>query len=71
MTKKEALEYFGSNNALSAALGCVPSSVSEWADTLPEGRQYQIELATRGKLKADKPALRAKALRKTCKQKAA
>jgi len=57
MTKLEAIKFFGSPGALATALGCGQSSVSEWKE-IPEGRQYQIELATRGKLKADRPALR-------------
>jgi hypothetical protein len=60
MTKEEALDYFGSTGALAASLGCAQSTVSEWKE-IPEGRQYQIQLATKGKLKADLPALRKKA----------
>jgi len=59
MTKTEALNYFGSQGAMARALGCGQSTISEWFE-IPEGRQYQIELATKGRLKADKPALRAK-----------
>lgn len=57
MTKEQAIDYFRTTGALAAALGCAQSTVSEWKD-IPEGRQYQIELATKGKLKADLPALR-------------
>ena len=58
MTKQEAVEYFGTATALAAALGCANSTVSEWV-TIPDGRQYQLELATNGVLKADKIANRA------------
>lgn len=60
MTPKDALKFFGSKAEMARALGVQPPSVSEWFenDEIPQGRQYQIELATRGKLKADEPALR-------------
>jgi len=60
MTKQEAVAYFGSLTGLAKALGCSLSTSGEWDKAIPMGRQYQIELATKGKLKADKPALRAK-----------
>jgi len=57
MTKDEAIRYFGTQTKLAKALGVSQSTVSEWVD-LPEGRQYQLEIATGGVLKAEKPALR-------------
>jgi len=60
MKPAEALEYFGSKAELARVCGVAPPSVIEWFDNdeIPEGRQYQIELATGGKLKADRPANR-------------
>ena len=60
MTPKDVLEYFGTQTAIAHAVGCKQSSVAEWFDKgeVPEGRQYQIELATDGRLRATKPALR-------------
>lgn len=60
MTTDQALQYFGSIPRLARALGVAPASVYDWlnAGAIPEVRQYQIELATTGALKADKPALR-------------
>ena len=43
---------------MARALGVDRASVAEWREKIPEGRQYQIQIATGGKLKADKPALR-------------
>ncbi len=61
MTFDELIGYWGSVGAVSRALGASDSSVSDWRETgVPDGRQYQAELATRGRLRADKPALRAK-----------
>jgi DNA-binding transcriptional regulator YdaS (Cro superfamily) len=63
MTPDDALKFFGSKSEIARALGVQPPSVSEWFDNgeIPEGRQYQLELATEGKLKASRPALRKQA----------
>lgn len=60
MTPKDVLDYFGGLSATARALGCKPQSVIEWvsAGRVPEGRQYQVELATGGRLRASKPAMR-------------
>jgi DNA-binding transcriptional regulator YdaS (Cro superfamily) len=60
MTPAEALAYFGRQVEIARVLGVKPPSVSEWFDAgcIPEGRQYQLELATNGELKADAPANR-------------
>lgn len=60
MTPAQALEFFGTKVEIARVLGVQPPSVSEWFDDdcIPEGRQYQLELATDGKLKADAPANR-------------
>lgn len=64
MTANDLLRYFGTKSKIARALGCSPASVAEWFDEgakVPEGRQYQAQLATKGALKADRPALRKKA----------
>jgi hypothetical protein len=67
MTPEDAIRYYGTDTHKSGAveriatvLGCSMSSVWEWIDrgSIPDGRQYQLELATKGKLKADQPAAR-------------
>lgn len=56
------IEHFGGVSRTARALGLAQSSVSEWkTEGIPECRQYQIELATHGKIRADKPALREEA----------
>lgn len=42
------------------ALGIKAPSIYDWIETgmVPEIRQYQIEMASKGALRADKPALR-------------
>jgi hypothetical protein len=57
MTLNEAVSYFGSLHKLARALGLNTQSVKTWKEQIPILRQYQIELATDGKLKADLPAI--------------
>jgi len=42
MTKKEAIEAFGSAKALADALGITEAAVSQWGEILPELRVFQI-----------------------------
>lgn len=60
MTPQQVLDHYGSQAEIARVLGCRQSSVFEWFDKgeVPDGRQYQIEIATGGVLKADKPANR-------------
>lgn len=60
MTPQELITHYRTQSGAAMALGCAQSTVAEWcADgAIPEGRQYQIELATGGALIADKPAFR-------------
>lgn len=60
MTPQELVVHFNTQVGAARALGCAQSTVAEWCaeGAIPEGRQYQIELATNGKLVADKPARR-------------
>lgn len=59
MTADELIAHFGGVAATARALGVKDPSVSEWkaSGIVPELRQYQAEIASEGKLKADKPAL--------------
>jgi hypothetical protein len=58
MTYAEALAYFGSGRGalarLCRALRLSHSSVLQWQGVIPELRQYQLEVLTRGRLRADK-----------------
>ena len=60
MSPKQALDYYGSQAELARVCGIKQPSVAEWFDAgeIPEGRQYQLVLASGGALKADKPANR-------------
>lgn len=60
MNYDQSIKFFGTQSEMARALGVEPPSVCEWKNGIPITRQYQIELATKGKLKADIPALRTK-----------
>lgn len=53
MNKSDVLSYFGGVAATAKALGISHVAVSKWGDTIPQGRAYQIEVVTGGKLKAN------------------
>jgi DNA-binding transcriptional regulator YdaS (Cro superfamily) len=62
MDINKVIEHFGGVSKTARALGLKQSSVSEWkVNGIPECREYQIELATNGKFRANKPALREEA----------
>lgn len=55
MTIDEAIKFYGGRKGdLAKALGISAAAVTQWGETLPMLRQYQIESLTRGRLKADK-----------------
>lgn len=60
MSPKQVIEHFRTQIGVAEALGIAQSSVAGWIESgeVPEVRQYQIELATNGQLRADLPALR-------------
>lgn len=60
MTFTQAERYFGSKALMAKVLGRGLSTVYDWERDghLPDGVQYQIEVATLGALRADKPARR-------------
>ena len=53
MTKTQAVRHFGSQAKLAAALGIRQPSVAQWGDRPPLPRQYQIQVLTHGRLRAD------------------
>ena len=61
MSPKQVIDYFGgSQTAVAKAIGVKQPSIAYWVATgkVPLGRQYQLEQATKGKLRADLPAMR-------------
>lgn len=52
MEKTAAIAHFGSAAELARKLEITEAAVSKWGDNIPQGRAYQIEVLTAGKLKA-------------------
>lgn len=52
MKTKIAIEHFGGVAKLAEALKISKTAVYLWGDELPEGRAFQLEVITEGKLKA-------------------
>lgn len=57
MKTKEAIDYYGNNVKLTAALGLSTGAVSQWEEYPPPARQLQIERITLGALKAEPDCL--------------
>ncbi len=54
MTKTEAIKHFGSISDLAKALGTTYEAVRQWGDYIPVLRHYQIEVLSKGVLRAYK-----------------
>jgi hypothetical protein len=50
---EEAVRWYGGVKRLADALGVWPQVVYKWGDRPPMARQYEIEVKTKGELKAD------------------
>lgn len=55
MTTLEVLEFFKGYRQTGQALKMWPNSIYTWGKEPPLMRQYQIEVLTKGKLKARRP----------------
>jgi len=53
MKKADAINYFGSAAELAKKLNISEAAISQWGETIPQGRAYQIEVLTGGQLKAN------------------
>lgn len=59
MNMQQLVAHYGSQRAIAEALGTTEQVVSAWnRNGIPAGRQFQVEIATKGLLKADPPAVR-------------
>ncbi|MFQ2091064.1 Cro/CI family transcriptional regulator [Aeromonas taiwanensis] len=56
MKKADVLDHFGGVTKTAIALGINKATVSCWGETVPQGRAFQIEVMTGGKLKAAQPS---------------
>lgn len=48
----EAVKYFGSKAKIAEVLGIDRSAVTLWGEFVPKGRQYELQVLTKNKLKA-------------------
>ena len=51
MKTSDAAALFGSKKKLADVLLINPSAVTQWGELVPESRQYQLQVLTKGKLK--------------------
>ena len=54
MTTQQAIDYYGGTKQLSDALGMWPHAIYKWGKYPPMQRQYELEVKTGGKLKAER-----------------
>ncbi|KAA0017124.1 Cro/Cl family transcriptional regulator [Salinicola corii] len=54
MRKSDVIDHFGSITAVAEALEITTQYVSMWPEVVPRSRQWQIEVLTDGKLKAQR-----------------
>ncbi|OPE08955.1 Cro/CI family transcriptional regulator [Pseudomonas aeruginosa] len=52
MNMSDAIRHFGSKKKLAEALRIRPSAVTQWGQTIPLARQYQLQVISKNKLKA-------------------
>ena len=53
MKKSDAVDYFGSQRKLAAALGISQPAVSQWGEQVPERFAYRLQLMTENALVYD------------------
>lgn len=54
MKTQDAIKHFGGRQQLADALGITRPAIYEWGETVPELRQYQIEVLSGGALRAER-----------------
>lgn len=52
MTTQEVIEHFGGVRELAQALGLTTAAIYAWGRHPPIGRQFELEIRTKGALKA-------------------
>ncbi|MCU7961179.1 Cro/CI family transcriptional regulator [Shewanella sp. SW32] len=53
MKTSDVIAHFGSKAKIAKALNLTKGSISQWGETVPELRAFQIEKITNGKLKTN------------------
>ncbi len=52
MKTVEAVEFFGDERRLARILGITATAIRAWGDEVPDLRQYQLQVISKGKLRA-------------------
>jgi hypothetical protein len=60
MKTSAVIEFFGGARQAAEALGVSTQAIYAWGEDVPKSRQAHVELASKGKLKRDKPVYGAK-----------
>lgn len=53
MTLDQVIDHFGSVAEVASKLGISVQAVYQWEDGVPNGRQWQIQALTKGKLRVE------------------
>ena len=53
MTTQQAIDHYGSIKGLADALGVWPQVIYRWGEHPPMARQYELQVKTNNKLKAE------------------
>jgi hypothetical protein len=56
MTTEDAVKFYGTPVKLAEALGLTPEAIYQWPEKPPILRQYQLEVLTKRKLRAETEA---------------
>jgi hypothetical protein len=54
MKTQEAIDHYGGIRQLAEVLATWPQTIYQWGEYPPMGRQYELQIRTDGKLKAEK-----------------
>lgn len=60
MKTSAVIDHFGSIRQAAEALSLTTQSIYAWGEEVPTSRQAHVELASKGKIKRDKPVYGAK-----------
>ena len=55
MKTSDVIEFFGGTRQAAEALDVSTQAIYAWGDEVPKSRQAHVELASKGKIKRDKP----------------
>lgn len=60
MKTADVIEFFGDVRQTAEALSMSTQAIYSWGEEVPKARQAHVELASKGKIKRDKPVYGAK-----------